>query len=152
MINVWLADVKKRASDIAENAAIWYIYSFGGTKLAVFGARHKKCAHFLDKISGGTMRVKLGLGLILASLAFSACGGTESNGVVNSTNATRTNSNNTAVVTNSNTNAVITTTNSNTNMGGSNANTGHSNTNANSNMRSNSGNMNTNMKNSNTNH
>lgn len=67
------------------------------------------------------MRVKLyslGLGTILASLAFAACGGTESGGVVNSTNANRTNSSNTAVVVNSNTNAVITTTN--TNMTGNN--------------------------------
>jgi len=56
------------------------------------------------------MKVKLyslGLGMISASLIFSACGGTESNGLVNSTNNTRTTSNNTATVVNANNNAVV---------------------------------------------
>jgi len=55
-----------------------------------------KVLHFSGQIRaeslGGSMKVKLyglGLGTILASLIFSACGGTESNGVVNSTNANR---------------------------------------------------------------
>lgn len=66
------------------------------------------------------MKVKLyslGLGMILASLIFSACGGTESNGLVNGTNATRSNSNNTAVVVNANNSnaGVVSTTNTNTN-------------------------------------
>jgi hypothetical protein len=55
--------------------------------------------------------------MISASLIFSACGGTESNGLVNNTTATRSNSNNTAVVVpanNSNT-GVVSTTNTNTN-------------------------------------
>ncbi|HEX8734397.1 MAG TPA: BON domain-containing protein [Pyrinomonadaceae bacterium] len=58
------------------------------------------------------MKVKLyslGLGMILAALIFSACGGTESNGVVNSTNANRASNNpNTATVVNANNNAVVT--------------------------------------------
>jgi len=56
------------------------------------------------------MKVKLyslGLGMILAALIFSACGGTESNGVVNSTNANRSNSPNTATVVNATNNAVV---------------------------------------------
>lgn len=60
------------------------------------------------------MKVKLyvlGLGLILASVIFAACGGPESNGVVNSTNATRSNSNNTATVVNANNSTVVSTTN-----------------------------------------
>jgi osmotically-inducible protein OsmY len=61
------------------------------------------------------MKVKLysiGLGMILAALVFSACGGTESNGVVNSTNANRSNSPNTATVVNANNNAVVSNMNS----------------------------------------
>lgn len=64
------------------------------------------------------MKVKLyslGLGMILASLIFSACGGTESNGVVNSTNNTRTNSPNTATVVNANNNVVVSNMNTATN-------------------------------------
>lgn len=65
------------------------------------------------------MKVKLyslGLGMILASLIFSACGGPESNLGVNGTNATRSNSNNTAVVVNANNSTVVSTTNTNTNI------------------------------------
>lgn len=64
------------------------------------------------------MKVKLyslGLGMISASLIFSACGGTESNGVVNSTNNTRTNSPNTATVVNANNNVVVSNINTATN-------------------------------------
>lgn len=67
------------------------------------------------------MKVKsysLGLGLILASLIFSACGGTESNGIANSTNNNGNRvSNNTAVVVNANNSntGVVSTTNTNTN-------------------------------------
>lgn len=64
------------------------------------------------------MKVKLyslGLGMILASLIFSACGGTESNGLVNSTNANRSNNANTATVVNANNTTVVSTTNTNTN-------------------------------------
>lgn len=64
------------------------------------------------------MRVKLyslGLGMISASLIFSACGGTESNGVVNSTNNARTNSPNTATVVNANNNVVVSNMNTATN-------------------------------------
>ncbi|HEX8251418.1 MAG TPA: BON domain-containing protein [Pyrinomonadaceae bacterium] len=60
------------------------------------------------------MKVKLyslGLGMILAALVFSACGGTESNGVVNSTNANRSNNPNTASVVNANNSTVVSTTN-----------------------------------------
>jgi hypothetical protein len=51
--------------------------------------------------------------MILAALTFAACGGTESNGVVNTTNnnGNRPVSNNTAVVVPDNTNSVVSTTN-----------------------------------------
>jgi len=53
--------------------------------------------------------------MISASLIFSACGGTESNGVVNSTNANRSNSPNTATVVNANNNVVVSNMNTATN-------------------------------------
>lgn len=62
------------------------------------------------------MKVKLyslGLGIISVSLALAACGGKESGGLVNNTNATRSNSNNTATVVNANNNTVVSTTNNN---------------------------------------
>lgn len=64
------------------------------------------------------MRVKLSDlflgGAISASLIFAACGGTESNGIANTTNARNSNNPNTAVVVNSNNNTVVSTTNTNT--------------------------------------
>lgn len=60
------------------------------------------------------MKVKLlslGLGTIIAAVAFSGCGGTESNGIVNSTNANRSNNPNTASVVNANNTTVVSTTN-----------------------------------------
>jgi hypothetical protein len=64
------------------------------------------------------MKVKLyslGLGMILASLIFSACGGKESNGLVNSTNANRSNNANTATFVNANNNVVVSNMNTATN-------------------------------------
>jgi osmotically-inducible protein OsmY len=71
------------------------------------------------------MKVKLysiGLGMILAALAFSACGGHESNGVVNSTNANRSNNSNTATFVNANNTTVVSTTNNTTTNRWANAN------------------------------
>jgi hypothetical protein len=52
--------------------------------------------------------------MILAALAFSACGGAESNGAVNTTNANRSNNPNTASVVNANNTTVVSTTNNTT--------------------------------------
>jgi hypothetical protein len=52
--------------------------------------------------------------MILAALIFSACGGHESNGAVNTTNANRSNNPNTASVVNANNTTVVSTTNNTT--------------------------------------
>jgi hypothetical protein len=84
----------------------------------------KEVYFFETKFEEESMRVKLyslGAGVFLASLIFSACGGNESGGVVNTTNANRSNSNNTAVVVNannSNTSTVNSVTNAISNLWG----------------------------------
>lgn len=90
-------------------------------KLPQYSVVLKKCIFLEQKQEetiGDFMKNKLyslGLGTFLASAMFAGCGGTASNGVVNSTNATHSNSPNTATVVNANNSntGVVSTTNTN---------------------------------------